>query len=298
MDRLTSMAVFVTAAEAGSLIAAARRHGLSASMAGKHVVAIEAELGVRLMQRSTRSLVLTEAGQAYYNRCKRIIQEYEEAKREAAEAQDLVHGMLRVTAPTTYGALHMSEVMAGFMEKYPDVALEVVLSDRYIDLVAEGFDVAIRIGKLRNSDMVAKKLALCRMVFCASPGFLDRAGPVTTVEDLRQAPRLTFSQAVSVGDWTLTDPGGTSHLIDGPVRMAANDMQMLLGAARRGVGVAYGPSFVFGADIAAGGLVALLPEHRSFDLAIHAVYPSNRHVSRKLRAFVDHLTLNLDRGPT
>ena len=294
MDRLTSMAVFVTAAEDGSLMAAARRHGLSASMAGKHVAAIEAKLSVRLMQRSTRSLVLTEAGRAYYARCKRILEEYEEAGREAADTQDILRGVLRIAAPITYGAIHLSDVMARFMEQHPGVALEVMLSDRYIDLLAEGVDVAIRIGKLRDSELVARQLAPCRMVFCASPGFLDRSGPLATVEDLRRAPRLAFSEAVSTGDWMLTDPGGTSHLIDGPIRMASNNMQMLLGAARRGVGVAYGPSFVFGADIAARQLVALLPEHRTSDLAIHAVYPTNRHVSRKLRAFVDYLASSFE----
>lgn len=298
MDRLTSMAVFITAAEEGSLIAAARRHGLSASMAGKHVAAIEAELNVRLMQRSTRSLVLTEAGRAYHVRCKRIIEEYEEAKREAADAQETVQGVLRVAAPLTFGAMHLSDVMAGFLERHPGVTLEIMLSERYVDLLADGVDVAIRIGRLRDSDLVARRLAPCRMVFCASPGFLDQTGPLTTVEALRRAPRLAFSDAVSAGDWTLIDPEGKSHVIDGPVRLAANDMQMLLAAALRGNGVAYGPHFVFGLHIAAGNLIALLPEHRTSDLAIHMVYPTNRHVSLKLRSFVDYLAASLGSTPT
>ena len=293
MDRLTSMSVFIAAAQEGSLIAAARRHGLSASMAGKHVAAIEAELGIRLMQRNTRSLVLTEAGRAYLVRCKRIIEEHEEAKREAGDAQKAVQGVLRIAAPVTFGAMHLSGVMAGFLGLHPGVTLEILLSDRYVDLLADGVDVAIRIGRLRDSDLVARRLAPCRMVFCASPGFLGQTGPLTTVEGLCRAPRLAFSDAVSAGDWTLVDPEGKSHVIDGPVRMVANDMQMLLAAALRGSGVAYGPSFVFGPHIAAGGLVALLPDHRTPDLAIHAVYPTNRHVSLKLRSFIDHLAASL-----
>lgn len=170
MDRLTSMSVFVAAMEEGSLIAAARRHGLSASMAGKHVAAIEAELNVRLMQRSTRRLILTEAGLAYHIRCKRIIQEYEEAKREAGDTHGIVQGVLRIAAPTTYGIMHLSDVLAGFLDQHPGVTLQVVASDRYVDLLAEGVDVAIRIGTLRESDLVAKRLAPCRMVFCASCG--------------------------------------------------------------------------------------------------------------------------------
>lgn len=262
-------------------------------MAGKHVAAIEAELNVRLMQRSTRSLVLTEVGRAYHARCKRIIEEYEEAKREAGDANEIVQGVLRIAAPFTFGVMHLSDVMADFMERHPGVTLEVMLSERYVDLLTEGIDVAIRIGRLRASDLVARRLAPCKMVFCASPGFLEQFGLPTTVEDLRRTRRLTFSDAVSSGDWTLVDPKGQSHVIDGPVRMAANNMQMLLAAALRGTGVAYGPSFVFGSRIAAGDLVALLPDHRTSDLAVHAVYPTSRHVSLKLRKFVEHLAASL-----
>jgi DNA-binding transcriptional LysR family regulator len=293
MDRLTSMSVFVVAAEEGSLIAAARRLGLSASMAGKHVAAVESEMKVRLMQRSTRSLVLTEAGRAYYARCKRILEEFEEAKREAADTQDIVRGVLRVAAPVTYGTLHLSGVMAAFLERHPEVTLEVTLSDRYVDLVAEGIDVAIRIGALRDSDLVARRLAPCHMVLCASRALVEQVGPLRTVSELRGVPRLAFSGAVSAGDWTLIDPKGDSHLIDGPIRMTANNMQMLLSAVLRGSGVTYGPSFVFEAHIASGELVALLPDHRTAELAIHAVYPTHRHVSLKLRRFVEHLAASL-----
>ena len=234
-------------------------------MAGKHVAALEAELGVRLLQRSTRSLVLTEAGRAYLVRCKRIIGEHEEAKREAVDEQSVVQGVLRIAAPVTFGAMHLGGVMAGFLERHPGVTLRVTLSDRYADLLADGVDVAVRIGRLRDFDLVARRLAPCRMVFCASPGFLGQAGPLATVEGLRRAPRLAFSDAVSAGDWTLVDPAGRPHVIDGPVRLEANDMRTLLAAALRGTGIAYGPSFVFGAHIAAGDLVTLLPDHRTPD---------------------------------
>lgn len=294
MDRLTGMSVFTVAAEEGSLIAAARRHGLSASMAGKHIAAIEAEMSVRLMQRSTRSLTLTEAGHAYYARCKRILDEYEEARREAADTQETVRGRLRVTAPVTYGTMYPSDIMAAYMQRHPHVVLEVILSDRYADLVADGIDVAIRIGTLRSSDLIAKRLAPCPMMLCASPQLLEEFGPLQTIAELRRAPRLAFSDAVSAGAWTVTDLAGQSHVIDGPIRMTANNMEMLLAAARHGIGVAYGPSFVFDPDIAKGRLVPLLPEHRTTDLTIHAVYPTNRHLPLKLRSFVDHLAASLN----
>ncbi len=289
MDRLTGMAVFVAAAEDGSLSSAARRFGLSASMAGKHVSSIEADLGVRLMQRSTRKLHLTDVGRGYYARCKRILEEYEDAKREAGDAQQSVQGTLRVAAPITFGAMHMGEVVASYMDQHPRVSVEIMLNDRYVDLLAEGVDMAIRIGRLADSDLVARRLAPCRMVICAAPVFLDRHGVPRTIEDLRCAPRLAFSEAISSGDWTLTDPDGQTHVIDGPVRMAANNTQMLLAAALAGGGVTYGPSFVFGEAIARGDLVALMPDHQTAQLTIHAVYPSKRHVSLKLRTFVEHL---------
>ncbi len=289
MDRLTSMAVFVAAAEEGSLSRAARRFGLSASMAGKHVAAIEAALDVRLMQRSTRQLSLTDAGRAYCARCKRILEEVDDANREAGDSQQTVRGVLRIAVPVAFGALHLGDVLARYLDQHPAVTVEVMLNDRYVDLVGEGIDVAIRIGRLLDSDLVARRLAPCRMVFCAAPHFLERYGTPRTAEELRRAPRLAFSEAVSAGDWMLTDQAGQSHLIDGPVRLAANNTQTLLAAALAGAGVAYGPSFVFGKQIAAGDLVALLPNHRTTDLAIHALYPTARNISLRARRFIDHL---------
>jgi DNA-binding transcriptional LysR family regulator len=298
MDRLTSIEVFVAAVEAGSLVGAARRFGLSPSMAGKHVAAIEGQLNARLLQRSTRALKLTDIGQAYYARCKQILEQVEDANREAGAAQQSAHGVLRVAAPVTFGAMHLGGVIASYLAAHPGVTVETILSDRYADLFAEGVDVAIRIGRLPDSDMVARRLAPCRMVFCASPTFLAHHGVPETAKALSLAPRLTFSDAVSPGDWTLTDPGGKARVIDGAIRLAANNMQMLLAAALAGAGVAFGPSFVFGQSIAAKDLVALLPDHKTSELAIHAVYPTKRHVSLKLRRFIDHLSASFADTPS
>ena len=297
MDRITSISVFVAAAEAGSLVAAARRFGLSSSMAGKHVSALEAQLNARLIQRTTRRLRLTDVGQAYYARCKRILEEFEDANREASDAQQTVRGILRVAAPVTFGAMHLGPVVARYLGQHPEVSVEIKLSDRYIDLLAEGIDVSIRIGRLQDSELVAKRLAPCRMIFCASPDYLAQHGVPKTVEDLRRAPRLAFSAAVSPGDWTVIDPHGQSCVIDGPVRMATDNMQMLLAAALAGAGVTYGPSFVFGQQVAEGKLVVLLPDHSTSDLAIHAIYPTARHVSLKLRRFIDHLAASFGGTP-
>lgn len=289
MDRFAGIAVFVAAVDEGSLVAAGRRFGLSASMAGKYVSALEAELNVRLLHRSTRSLSLTDAGRTYYVRCQRILEEFDDANREASDAHGTVRGTLRVAAPVTFGTLHMGEVVARYLDDHPHVNIEVSLDDRYVDLQSAGIDVAIRIGKLPDSDLVARRLAPCRMAMCASPAFLAREGTPQNPEDLRRAPRLAFNEAVSVPQWVLTDKQNREHVIDGLLRMQANNMQMLLSAALAGVGIAYGPTFVLAKDIKAGNLVKLLPDHRTAELTINAVYPTARYVPSKVRRFIDYL---------
>jgi DNA-binding transcriptional LysR family regulator len=289
MDRFASIAVFVAAVDEGSLVAAGRRAGLSASMAGKYLSALEADLNVRLLQRSTRSLSLTEAGRAYYLRCKRILEELDDANSEASDAHSTARGTLRVAAPVTFGAMHMGDVVARYLEGHPHVNIEVALDDRYVDLQNNGIDVAIRIGRLPDSQLVARRLAPCRMTVCASPAFLAREGVPATPEDLHRAPRLAFSEAVSMPEWTLTDEAGREHVVDGPHRMQANNMQMLLSATLAGVGIAYGPTFVFGPHIRAKELVVLLPGYRAPELTVHAVYPTARYVPSKVRRFIEYL---------
>jgi len=289
MDRFAGIGVFVAAIEEGSLVAAGRRHGLSASMAGKYLSALEAELNVRLIQRSTRSLSATDAGRAYYLRCKRILEEFEEANHEASAAGASPRGLLRIAAPVSFGALHLGDVVARFLSDHAHVTAEMVLDDRYADLHTAGIDVAIRIGRLPDSELVARRLAPCRMVLCASPAFLRRHGMPKTPADLADAPRLAFSEVVTAGGWRLTDARQRSHVIDGPLRLHANNMQLLLAAAKAGIGIAFGPTFIFGPALAAGELVALLPGYQAADLSVHAVYPTARYVPSKVRSFVDYV---------
>ncbi|MCA8273880.1 LysR family transcriptional regulator [Burkholderia sp. AU30280] len=289
MDRFTCIGVFVAAVDEGSLAAAARRYGLSPAMAGKYVSALEAELNARLLQRTTRRLSLTEVGHTYYDRCKRILEAFDEANREASDSQGVARGVLRVAAPVTFGAMHLGDVVARYLDAHPGVDVEVLLDDRYADLLSIGADLAIRIGRLPDSGLVARRIAPCRMTVCASPAYLARHGTPRTPDDLRRTHRLAFSEAVSAGDWTLVDADNRAHAIDGACRLSANNMQMLLAAALAGAGVAYGPTFVFGGHLARGELVALLPDYHATALTIQAVYPSARHVSLKMRRFVDYL---------
>lgn len=289
MDQFASIALFVAAVEEGSLTAAARRFDLSASMAGKHVSALEGELNVRLLQRSTRKLNLTDAGRAYYERCKRILEELDDANREASDAHRDMRGTLRVAAPVTFGTMHMSEVVAHYLERHPRLNIEVSLDDRYVDLQEQGVDVAIRIGRLPDSQLIARRLAPGRMTICASPALLAREGVPKRPEDLRDTPRVAFSEAVSIKGWRLTDELGRDHVIDGPERLRANNMQMLLSAALAGIGVAYGPTFVFGPYIRAKQLVQLLPHCHVPELTVYAVYPTARYVPSRVRSFIDYL---------
>ncbi|WP_250480963.1 LysR family transcriptional regulator [Caballeronia sp. GAOx1] len=297
MDRLTSLAVFVAAVEEGSFAAAARRFGLSPAMAGKHVSEIEARLNARLLQRTTRRLSLTDTGQAYFERCKQILETYDEANREASDSHRTARGVLRVAAPVTFGAMHLGQVVARYVEDHPQVNVEVVLGDRYVDLLDAGIDIAIRIGRLEDPALVTRRIASCRMVICASRAYLERHGTPRKPRDLLQAPRLAFSEAVSGGDWTLVDAKGRAHVIEGPVRVSANNMQLLLSAALAGAGIAYGPTFVFGKHLRNGELVALLPAYRATELVVQAVYPSARRIPFKVHRFVDYLAEAFSNDP-
>jgi DNA-binding transcriptional LysR family regulator len=289
MDRFACISVFVAAVEEGSLVAAGRKFGLSASMAGKYLGWLEADLGTRLIQRSTRSLSITDAGRTYYARCKRILEEFQDANQEASESAATLRGLLRIAAPVSFGALHMGEVVARFLVDHPQVTAEVILDDHYADLHTAGIDVAIRIGRLADSELVARRLAPCRMIFCAAPSYLQRYGRPHTPSDLRDAPRLAFSGAVTAGDWHVSDAAGRVHPISGPLRALANNMQLLLSMAVAGLGLAYGPTFAFGPAIADGRLVQLLPDCVAEDLTVQAIYPSARYLPSKVRSFVDYV---------
>ncbi len=289
MDKFASISLFVAAIEEGSLVAAGRRFDLSPSMAGKYLSNLEGELKVRLIQRTTRKLTPTEAGRIYYARCKRILDEFDEANQEASESSSNLRGLLRISAPVTFASLHMGSVIARFLADYPQVNAEIILDDRYVDLVAQSIDVAIRIGKLPDSDLVAKRLAPCQMVVCAAPAFLKREGVPRTPQDLHNQPRLAFSLDVSANSWTLTDSHNQIHIVDGPLRMHANNMSVLLSAALAGIGIAYGPTFVFGEKIASGDLVRLLPDYQTQELTVNAIFPTGRYLPTKVRRLIDYL---------
>jgi DNA-binding transcriptional LysR family regulator len=290
MDRLTSMAVFRQAVDLGSFAAAARRFGMSPEMAGNHVRALEARPGVRLLNRSTRRLHLTEAGSLYYLRCRKILADIEATEAEASALNDTPRGRLRIAVPVTFGVRQIAPAVAAYMQRFPEVTFDVAVSDRFVHLIEEGFDLAIRIGLLPDSDLIARRLATAHLVVCAAPGYLERAGRPETPSDLSAHACLVYAETEEPDVWEFVGPDGrtvTVH-VSGPLTATGAEFVHALGLA--GQGVLRGPSFSFEDDIAAGRLVPLLSDWRSTrELVIHAVYPHRSLVSAKVRGFVDLL---------
>lgn len=266
-------------------------------MAGKHVTALETELNARLMQRSTRRLRLTDAGHAFYVRARRILDDFAEASDEAGDASGQPMGRIRIAAPVSFGTLHLSGVITDYLLAHPQVRAEVLFDDRYIDLLDAGIDVAIRIGNLPDSGLIARPVAPCRMTLCAAPAYVKRFGMPAHPDDLQDAPMLEYGEAVSVGDWVLTGASGVRVRIKGKTHLTSNNMEMLLRAALGGLGVAYGPTFIFGPQITSGALIRMLPDWSSEPLAIQAVYPSARYVPVKVRLFIDAVAAAFDEIP-
>lgn len=290
LDRLTGMEVFAKIAASGSLSGAARTMGLSQTMVTKHLAALEARLGTKLFHRTTRRLTITEAGRRYLESAERLLADIEAA--EAAVAADRVEprGLLRLNVPLTFGTRQIAPRLAAFTTLYPKVSVELGLSDRFIDLVEEGWDLAIRAGILRDSSLVARRLAPCRMVVCAAPSYLAAHGTPRLAADLVQHNCLgyTLSEAAGVTRWQM---GGTPP-IEVPVsgNLRASNGDALLAAALAGQGITYQPTFIAADDLRAGRLLPITLDLPPSDLlAVYAVHLPDRMPSAKVRAFIDFI---------
>ncbi len=288
MDTLTSMKVFAAVVDTGSFAAASERLDMSRAMTSKYVAHLEEHLGTRLLQRTTRKLTLTESGAAYYERCVQILADISEAEEGALHHTETPRGTLRLTVPVSFGVLHMGPVMSGYLMQHPEVKVDVLLTDRRIDLFEEGLDLALRIGALRESGLIAKKLASDRVVICGAPDYLARHGTPKTPAELARHNCLTYTYAASGDDWKMRGPDG-EHVVKVSGTMRASNGDMVRLAALGGVGLIRQPLFLCGEDIRAGRLVEVLQEYRTEDLGIYAVYPSRKHLSAKVRTFVDYL---------
>jgi DNA-binding transcriptional LysR family regulator len=287
MDRLVAMEAFVRAADGRSFSQAARQMRLSKSVVSRQIAALEAALGARLLQRTTRTLTLTEAGRLYLERARRVLAEVEDAERSVGQLSDAPRGQLRVSAPMSFGFLHLAAAIPAFLARHPDVTVDMSLTDRFVDLVEEGFDVAVRIGRLRDSSLVARRLAPSRLVVCGSPGYLARRGVPRVPADL--AGHECLHNTNIEGQWAFALPDGGVQMVDVSGRLSANNGDALQAAAREGAGLVYLPSFIVGEDLQAGRLVSVLDGFTTVGATVNAVYPHARHLSPKVRVFVDFL---------
>lgn len=296
MDRLTGMAVFARVAEDKSFSAAARALGLSKSAVSKQVARLEDRLGARLINRTTRRLSLTAAGSAFYERCARVLAEAEEAERAVSSLQDEPRGVLKINAPMSFGVLHLAPAIPDFMAIYPDLSVDITLNDRIVDLVDEGFDVAVRIARLADSSLIAKRLAPSRQVLCAAPGYFARHGVPERPEDIAAHNCLIYAYTLTGDEWRYRDGHG-----EGAVRvkgkLKANNGEVLRAAAVAGAGICLMPTFMVGDDLRAGRLRAVLPEFDYGASNLYAVYPHARHLSTKVRVFVDFLAARFGPKP-
>lgn len=289
LDTLTSMKIFAAVVERGSFVAAADSLDMSRAMASKYIAYLEEHLGTRLLQRTTRKLTLTESGTAYYDRCVQILADIKEAEEGALHLTEAPRGTLRLTVPVSFGILHMGPAVSAYLKRYPDVKVDILLADRSVDLIEEGLDLAVRIGSLPESGLIAKKLASDRVVICGAPDYFRDHGVPKIPADLAQHNCLTYSYAASGDEWKMTGPDGKQHTVkvSGSLRASNGDMVKL--ATLGGVGLMRQPLFLAGDDIRAGRLVQVLSDYKSIELGIYAVYPSRKHLTAKVRSFVDFL---------
>jgi DNA-binding transcriptional LysR family regulator len=297
MDKFAALRTYVAVVNAGSFARAAGKLGMSRAMATKHVQTLEAELGARLLNRTTRKLSATEAGRNFHARAERVLADLDEAENAVADASASPKGLLRVAAPMSFGFRHLGPAIADFLRECPGMAVELSLNDRVVDLIDEGLDVALRIGRLAESSLVAKRIAAARLVPVASPEYLARKGTPKTPADLARHDCLDYTLAAAGPEWRFTDRDGkeASARVAGPLK--ANNGDVLLEAALAGRGIALSPSFIAAPDLAAGRLIdALAPDWLGEELPIHAVYPAARHLSVKTRRFVDFLAARFSKA--
>ena len=288
MDRLEAMRVFVAVVDAGSFVAASDALPMSKAAVSRHVAELEAHLGVRLLNRTTRRLSLTPEGEVFHARCKEVLASVDEAEAEITSRSGEATGLLRVNAPFTFGLLHLAPLWMAFMASHPKLTLDVTLSDRVVDLVEEGFDLAVRIARLPDSSLVSRQIASTRLVLCASPGYLRQHGTPRHPAELAQHQVAAYS-LFSMGDnWSFTGPQGAVTVKVSP-RLRCNNGDTCRLAALRHQGIVLQPSFLVGPDLQAGALVELMPEYRSIELVVYVVYPSRKFVSPKVRLLIDFL---------
>jgi len=298
MDRLTEMEAFATVVDQGGFTDAAKKMGISKSAVSKHVSALEARLGARLLNRTTRRVSPTEIGLAYYDRARRVLNDAGEADALVTSMQSAPSGLLRVSVATDFGVNLLSPILGDFLLEYPDITVNMVLNNRYVELISEGFDMAIRVGELEDSSLRARKLTETTKRMIGAPGYFQKFGRPQKIDDLNDHKLLHYSNQANGNVWKITAPSGEKRQVRSVGWLTVNDGQSLLNAAVSGLGIAYLPSFLY-ADAMRQGLVEeAIPGLPVEVLGIYAVYPPGRFTQPKVRAFIDFLARRYtDKGP-
>ncbi len=288
MDKFLEMQTFAAVVDAGSFVRAAESLDMSKAAVSRYVADLEERLGVRLLHRTTRKLSLTEEGRAFHVRCKVLLGELEEAESEITASSAQASGLVRINVPVSFGIMHLAPLWSDFMAANPRVTLDVTLSDRVVDLVEEGYDLAVRIGSLPNSSLIGRKLASTRMVLCASPKYLKKQGRPTHPAYIAEHTVLAYSLLATGDHWELEGPQGKVKVLVHPV-MRTNSGDTCRAAALKHQGIILQPSFLVEEDLRSGALVELMPQYRAAEFGIYAVYPSRQYVSAKIRLLIEFL---------
>ncbi|QPC43739.1 LysR family transcriptional regulator [Kaustia mangrovi] len=288
MNKLDAMKTFATVAEEGGFSAAGRRLSMSRSAVNRQVIALEEDLGVQLLNRSTRRVSLTENGLVYLERCRAILSDIDEADRTVARLQAEPTGALRINAPMSFGITHLARPVAAFMARHAALRVQLTLNDRFVDPYEEGFDLTVRIGALPDSDLMARRLAPVRRVFCAAPAYIARHGRPACPRALRDHRCLHYGYLSTGTQWVVRGPGGEERVQVNDV-LSSNSGEALRVAALEGLGIAMLPSFTVGEDLNAGRLVTVLDDYAPTEIAAYAIYPPNRFLTAKVRLFIDFL---------
>lgn len=298
MDRLTEMEAFATVVDQGGFTDAARKMGISKSAVSKHVSSLEARLGARLLNRTTRRVSPTEIGLAYYDRARRVLNDAGEADALVTSMQSAPSGLLRISVATDFGVNHLSPVLGEFLREFTDITVNMVLNNRYVELISEGFDMAIRIGELEDSTLRARKLTETTKRMIASPEYFEKFGRPTKIDDLNEHKLLHYSNQANSAVWKLTAPSGEKRQVRTSGWLTVNDGQSLLNAAISGLGIAYLPSFLYADSMQEGLVEEAIPDLPVETQGIYAVYPPGRFTQPKVRAFIDFLVQAFaEKGP-
>ena len=298
MDRLTEMEAFATVVDQGGFTDAARKLGISKSAVSKHVSALEARLGARLLNRTTRRVAPTDIGLAYYDRARRVLNDAGDADALVIAMQSAPSGLLRLSVAADFGANLLAPILGQFLQDYPDITVNMVMNHRYVELIAEGFDMAIRVGALEDSALRARHLADTARKLVGAPAYFQRHGRPQTIDDLDSHRLLHQSTDAQGTVWKITDPSGQMRQVHSAGCLTVNDGQSLLNAAIAGLGIAYLPTFLY-ADALRQGLVEVAMENLPAEVqGIYAVYPQGRFLQPKVRVFIDFLVQHFaNKGP-